>query len=266
MMDDDDHPELDFDPLDDTKTWPEERLPAAAGRHDGARPRRRRTSSPRTSRSRSAPACWSTGWTSPTTRCSSGGRSPTRDTQRYRVGPNYLQLPVNQPKNAAVAHQPARRRRWPTTSTADRREPARQLRAVDHRRPAARRRSPRTTSRARRSAGALTRERIPRTNDYQPGRRALPARPSSGRRTTSSRNLVDAAGPVRPADPGAHGLAPASCARTSSGQRVGDGLGITADDVRAPQAARDADADARPSSSASTTSATTARATSRGSS
>jgi catalase len=25
------------------------------------------------------------------------------DTQRYRVGPNYLQLPVNSPKNARVA-------------------------------------------------------------------------------------------------------------------------------------------------------------------
>jgi catalase len=25
------------------------------------------------------------------------------DTQRYRVGPNYLQLPINQPKSACVA-------------------------------------------------------------------------------------------------------------------------------------------------------------------
>ncbi len=37
---------------------------------------------------------------------------------------------------------------------------------------------------------------------------------------------------MRPPDPGAHGLAPAACATTSSAQRVGEGLGISADDVR----------------------------------
>jgi hypothetical protein len=37
------------------------------------------------------------------TRCSSGAPSPTATTQRYRVGPNYLQLPVNSPKDARVA-------------------------------------------------------------------------------------------------------------------------------------------------------------------
>ena len=31
------------------------------------------------------------------------------DTQRYRVGPNYLQLPVNQPKGDRCSDQPARR-------------------------------------------------------------------------------------------------------------------------------------------------------------
>ena len=126
----------------------------------------RRTSSPRASRSRSAPACSSTGSTSPTTRCSSGARSPTRDTQRYRVGPNYLQLPVNQPKNGRVAtnqrdsqmayyvDQTAARTR---TSTTSRRSPA----------GCARRPSRRTTSRARSIEGRVTRARIPRTNDYQ---------------------------------------------------------------------------------------------------
>ena len=76
LMDDHDHPELDWDPLDDTKVWPENDFPLrhVAGWCSTAR---RRTSSPRASRSRSAPACWSTGWTSPTTRCSPGGRSPT---------------------------------------------------------------------------------------------------------------------------------------------------------------------------------------------
>ena len=39
IMSDDDHPELDFDPLDDTKTWPENEFPLRhVGRH-GAQPR-----------------------------------------------------------------------------------------------------------------------------------------------------------------------------------------------------------------------------------
>ena len=39
------------------------------------------------------------------------------DTQRHRVGPNYLQLPVNQPRPARSATN-QRDGRWPTTSTA----------------------------------------------------------------------------------------------------------------------------------------------------
>ncbi|BFO17731.1 hypothetical protein SHKM778_41190 [Streptomyces sp. KM77-8] len=76
MMDDHDHPELDFDPLDDTKVWPEQdfrRRPWAAWCSTGCRT----TTSPRTSRSPSAPVSSSTDWTSPTTRCSSAGPSPT---------------------------------------------------------------------------------------------------------------------------------------------------------------------------------------------
>ena len=38
IMEDGEHPELDFDPLDPTKIWPRGAVPAAAGRHDGAGP------------------------------------------------------------------------------------------------------------------------------------------------------------------------------------------------------------------------------------
>ncbi len=58
----------------------------------------RTTSSPRSSSRPSGPACWSTASTSRTTRCSRAGRCPTRHTQRYRVGANYLQLPINAPQ------------------------------------------------------------------------------------------------------------------------------------------------------------------------
>ena len=54
------------------------------------------------------------------------------DTQRYRVGPNYLQLPVNQPKNAQVATNQRDGADGLLRRPRAGREPARQLRAVDH--------------------------------------------------------------------------------------------------------------------------------------
>ena len=153
-------------------------------------------------------------------------------------------------------------RRWPTTST----RPARTRASTTSRRsPAAwaRRRSPRTPSRARRSAGALTRARIPRTDDYR----------QAGERYQLSEQWEkdDLVGNL--------GTLLGECDRPIQermvwhlllcddelGQRVGEGLGITADDVRTSSRCRPR-AGARPSSSASTTSATTARATSRASS
>ncbi len=80
-------------------------VPDAAGRAAWCWTATRRTTSPRSSRWRSAPACWSTGWTSATTRCSRAGRSSYSDTQRYRVGPNYLQLPINRPKAPVATNQ-----------------------------------------------------------------------------------------------------------------------------------------------------------------
>lgn len=76
VMSDDDHPELDYDPLDDTKVWPEQDCPPSpwvGWCSIGCRT----TSSRRTSRSPSAPGCWWTAWISPTTRCWSAAPSPT---------------------------------------------------------------------------------------------------------------------------------------------------------------------------------------------
>ena len=58
------------------------------------------------------------------------------DTQRYRVGTNYLQLPVNQAKNAQVSHQPERRPDVLPPRSGAGAEPARELRAFDPQRPA----------------------------------------------------------------------------------------------------------------------------------
>ena len=87
-----------INPFDLTKTWPHKRLSADQGRHDDAEPQsgellRRRSSRPPSRRA---------------TRCPGIGLSPDKmllgrafaynDAQRNRIGTNFHQLPVNQPK------------------------------------------------------------------------------------------------------------------------------------------------------------------------
>ncbi len=108
LMDDHDHPELDFDPLDDTKTWPENDFPLKpVGRMVLNR-------APENFFAENEQIAFGTGvlvdgldFTDD--KMLVGRTFSYSDTQRYRVGPNYLQLPVNAAKNATVAHQPARR-------------------------------------------------------------------------------------------------------------------------------------------------------------
>ena len=149
-MDDHEHPELDFDPLDDTKVWPEEVFPL---RKVGTMTLNRM---PENFFAENEQIAFGTGVLVDGLDFSDdkmlvGRTFSYSDTQRYRVGPNYLQLPVNQAKNARVATNqrdgqmaygvdlgPARTR----TSTTSRRSPAACVRPP----------TPRTTSRARRSS------------------------------------------------------------------------------------------------------------------
>ncbi|MET9593026.1 catalase [Streptomyces sp. NPDC006516] len=102
MMSDDEHPELDFDPLDDTKTWPEQDFPPrAVGRMVLNRV-------PDNYFAENEQASFGTGVLVDGLDFSDdkmlvGRTFSYSDTQRYRVGPNYLQLPVNQAKHARVA-------------------------------------------------------------------------------------------------------------------------------------------------------------------
>ncbi len=99
LMDDHDHPELDFDPLDDTKTWPEQLFPPqAVGRIVLNR-------MPEDFYGENEQISFGTGVLVDGLDFSDdkmlvGRTFSYSDTQRYRVGPNYLQLPVNSPKNA----------------------------------------------------------------------------------------------------------------------------------------------------------------------
>jgi catalase len=101
IMEDHEHPELDFDPLDDTKVWPEELFPL---RPVGRMVLNRK---PANFFAESEQIAFGTGVLVDGLDFSDdkmlvGRTFSYSDTQRYRVGPNYLQLPVNQAKNARV--------------------------------------------------------------------------------------------------------------------------------------------------------------------
>jgi catalase len=97
LMDDHDHPELDWDPLDDTKTWPENDFPL---RHVGVLQLNRK---PKNFFAESEQIAFGTGVLVDGLEFSDdkmlvGRTFSYSDTQRYRVGTNYLQLPVNAPQ------------------------------------------------------------------------------------------------------------------------------------------------------------------------
>ena len=102
-MTDDEHPELDFDPLDDTKRWPEDQFPLLpVGRMVLNR-------NPDNFFAEAEQSAFGTGVLVDGIDFSDDkmlqGRTLSySDTQRYRVGPNYLQLPVNAPQEGARAH------------------------------------------------------------------------------------------------------------------------------------------------------------------
>jgi len=96
IMSDDDHPELDFDPLDDTKTWPEDEYPL---RPVGMMTLNRTVEN---FFAENEQASFGTGVLVDGLDFSDdkmlvGRTFSYSDTQRYRVGPNYLQLPINAP-------------------------------------------------------------------------------------------------------------------------------------------------------------------------
>jgi len=228
LMSDDEHPELNFDPLDDTKVWPEELFPLQpVGRLVLDR-------APDNFFAESEQIAFGTGVLVDGLDFSDdkmlvGRTFSYSDTQRHRVGANYLQLPVNQAKNAKVATNQRDGEMTYHVDTAEGQNPH-----VNY--------EPSTIGGLREASdpvpqeigpvisGRLTRSRLPRTNDYQQaGERYLLS--EQWERDDLVANLVDAL---------------SQCDRSIQermvwhffmcedelGQRVGDGLGISADDVR----------------------------------
>ncbi|TDC20220.1 catalase [Actinomadura bangladeshensis] len=105
MMDDHDHPELDFDPLDDTKVWPENEFPAKpVGRI--VLDRNVDDTFAENEQISFGTGVLVDGLDFSDDKMLVGRTFSYSDTQRYRVGANYLQLPVNRAKGANVrTHQ-----------------------------------------------------------------------------------------------------------------------------------------------------------------
>jgi catalase len=102
IMDDNEHPELDWDPLDDTKVWPEDTFPL---RHVGVMTLNRNVGDHHNENEQIAmgTGVLVDGLDFSDDKMLVGRTFSYSDTQRHRVGTNYLHLPVNQPKNARVA-------------------------------------------------------------------------------------------------------------------------------------------------------------------
>jgi catalase len=101
LMDDGDHPELDFDPLDDTKVWPENDFEPKLV---GTMTLNRNITDHHDENEQSAfgTGVLVDGMDFSDDKMLIGRTFSYSDTQRYRVGPNYLQLPINSAKNAVV--------------------------------------------------------------------------------------------------------------------------------------------------------------------
>jgi catalase len=104
IMSDDYHPELDFDPLDDTKIWPTDQFPfLPVGRMV-------LNKNPENYFAEVEQAAFGTGvlvdgLDFSDDKMLQGRTFSYSDTQRYRVGSNYLQLPINSPQKHVATNQ-----------------------------------------------------------------------------------------------------------------------------------------------------------------
>jgi catalase len=162
IVSDDDHPELDFDPLDDTKVWPEQQFPhLPVGRMVLNR-------NPENYFAEVEQAAFGTGvlvdgLDFSDDKMLQGRTLSYSDTQRYRVGPNYLQLPINRPKTHVATNQRDGQMTYHVDGGGENPhvnyEPS-SLGGLREALPAGAPHTPYT-------AGNLVRQKLSRTNDYQ---------------------------------------------------------------------------------------------------
>ena len=228
MMEDNDHPELDFDPLDDTKTWPEQDF---VPRLVGTMTLNRNVSDHHEENEQIAfgTGVLVDGLDFSDDKMLVGRTFSYSDTQRHRVGPNYLQLPVNSPKHARHAtNQRGGQMSYgvdlaPGQNPHVNYEPNITGGLQEAPKPAHEEQGPDLT-------GKLTRKRIPRTNDYlQAGQRyqLLEQWEQDDLVKNLSDNISEASRPVQE-----RMLWHFYMCDDELGSRVGEGLGIGLDEVR----------------------------------
>jgi catalase len=227
IMSDDEHPELDFDPLDDTKVWPENEFPPKLV---GTMTLDRNVANFFTDNEQLAfgTGVLVDGLDFSDDKMLVGRTFSYSDTQRYRVGPNYQQLPVNSPKGTeARTNQRDGQMAYRVDDGGDNPhinyEPSLRAGLREAAYPTLDEQGPVIT-------GRLTRKRIPRTNDYtQAGQRYLLM--EQWERDDLVHNFVTLLSECDRAIQERmvwHFL----LVEDELGLRVGKGLGITADDVR----------------------------------
>ncbi|GGE94787.1 catalase [Mycetocola zhadangensis] len=227
LMSDDAHDELDFDPLDDTKLWPENDFPPKTV---GKMVLNRNQSNffAENEQLSFGTGVLVDGLDFSDDKMLVGRTFSYSDTQRYRVGPNYLQLPVNQAKNAKV-HTNQRDGQMtyhvdggenphinyePSITDGSLREAA----------------YPTHDEQGPEIVGRLTRKRIPRTDDYtQAGQRFLLMEPWEQDDLVA--NFVELIGQAS-REVQERMVWHFFLVEDELGARVGAGLGISADDVR----------------------------------
>ncbi|HWH95877.1 MAG TPA: catalase, partial [Baekduia sp.] len=228
IMSDDDHPELDWDLLDDTKVWPENDFPL---RHVGTMQLNR---APENFFAESEQIAFGTGVLVDGLDFSDdkmlvGRTFSYSDTQRHRVGANYLQLPVNYPKGAAQVRTNQRDGNMQFQVDGGNGNPhvnyEPSITGGPQEGP-----KPQYTEQGPVIEGRLTRARIERTNDYvQAGQRYLLSEQWEKDELVANwvGNLSQCDKPIQE-----RMLWHLFMCEDELGRRVGEGLGMTADDVR----------------------------------
>jgi catalase len=227
IMSDDEHAELDFDPLDDTKVWPEE---AFALRPVGRMVLNRNVSNFFAENEQIAfgTGVLVDGLDFSDDKMLVGRTFSYSDTQRYRVGPNYLQLPVNQAKNAPVrTNQRDGQMAYYVDQTGENTHVNYEPSILGGLQEAEGRGHEEVGPEVR---GRLVRARIPRTNDYaQAGERYQLS--EQWEKDDLVANLVDALSQCdRPIQE--RMLWHLYMVEDELGARVGDGIGIGLDEVK----------------------------------
>lgn len=229
MMSDDDHPELDFDPLDDTKVWPEELFePRPVGRMVLNR-------TPENFFAESEQIAFGTGVLVDGLDFSDdkmliGRTFSYSDTQRHRVGANYLQLPVNRPHTRVATNQRDGQMAYnvdadPDQNTSVNYEPTVTGGLRETHRP-----SGYHASVGPEVSGRVTRSPIERTNDYKQAGERFHLQ-QDWEREELVKNLVDKLSQCdRPIQE--RMVWHFYLADDEYGRRVGEGLGISLDDIK----------------------------------